>query len=58
MIEIISHEIGKFYFIWIDELTNDDADIKLSHLLKISGTKINKNKQIKTVMYVFRNKNP
>ena len=45
MIEIISHEIGKFYCIWIDELTNDDADIKLSHSLKISGTKINKNKQ-------------
>lgn len=49
MIEIIIHEIGRFYCIWKEEQTNIDTDTELSYMVKISGIKINKNKQLHDV---------
>lgn len=49
MVENIIHEIGKFYCIWKEEQTNIDMDTELSYMVKISGLKSNKNKQLQEI---------
>ena len=49
MIEIIRHEIGKFYCIWKENQRSIDMDTEMLYLMKISGLKVNKNKQFQDV---------
>lgn len=48
-VENIKHEITKYYCDWRKEQTNIDIDVDMSYLTKISGSKINKNKQIQEI---------
>ena len=49
MIEIIKHEISKVYCVWREKQNDIDIDLEMMYLVKISGLKNNKNKQLHEV---------
>jgi hypothetical protein len=49
MIEMIKHEISRAYCAWREKQTNIDMDIEMMYLVKISGLKNNKNKQLQDI---------
>jgi hypothetical protein len=49
MIKIIRHEIGKFYCIWKESQRSFGIETEMLYLTKLSGLKVNKNKQFQDV---------
>ena len=49
MIEMIKHEISRAYCSWREKQTNIDMDVEMMYLVKISGLKNNKNKQLQDI---------